>query len=191
MNVERKVILAWLPIAVTVAGCCVLIYFAVQQNYRNSANNPQIQMAEDAVDELSLSVPPGEIVGHTELFDAGKSLRPFLAIYDKEGKLLATSAYVGGAPPAPPQGVFDYAKQHGENHITWEPKSHTRIALVIMPATTLAGGGFAVAGRNMREMEREETQLNEGMSMGFILILLATLGLTILREKTKTKYDYA
>ena len=48
MNFFVRVFLKWLPLGVAVTLVCALIYATVQQNYRQSANDPQIQMAEDA-----------------------------------------------------------------------------------------------------------------------------------------------
>ena len=43
-----RVLVSWLPLAVASTGMCLLVYATVQQNYRQSLNDPQIQMAEDA-----------------------------------------------------------------------------------------------------------------------------------------------
>ncbi len=41
-----------LPFAVAVTGFCLLAYVTVQQSLRQGANDPQIQMAQDAVAAL-------------------------------------------------------------------------------------------------------------------------------------------
>ena len=42
------VTLKWLPMALVVTALCGVVYAAVFRNIRQSANDPQIQMAEDA-----------------------------------------------------------------------------------------------------------------------------------------------
>jgi hypothetical protein len=44
----QNILRAWLPIAVVTAAFCGLAYLTVQQSLRQGANDPQIQMAEDA-----------------------------------------------------------------------------------------------------------------------------------------------
>jgi len=43
----RKVLKQWLPLAIVIKLLCGLVYVAVQQEVRLSANDPQIGMAED------------------------------------------------------------------------------------------------------------------------------------------------
>jgi hypothetical protein len=43
----------WLPLAALTTALCGLVYLAVQQALRQAANDPQIQMAEDAAYILS------------------------------------------------------------------------------------------------------------------------------------------
>ena len=37
----------WLPIGFVIFGVCGILYAAVQQSYRQSLNDPQIQLAEE------------------------------------------------------------------------------------------------------------------------------------------------
>ncbi len=171
----------WLPLAAAVTGICLLIYFGVQQNYRQSLNDPQIQMAEDGVNALLAGKQPMEVVGHEEPFDASKSLKPFIAIYDESGNPLGSSAFIGDTPPRPPMGVFESAKQMGEDRVTWQPGADTRIALVVRPVA-IESGWFVAAGRNMREVEAREEALTEGLGFGLLAILGATLILEILGD---------
>ena len=163
----------WLPLAVAITGACFLIYLGVQQNYRQSLNDPQVQMAEDAVTMLLSGKQVTDVVGADVPFDAGKSLRPFIAVYDENGNLTLSSAIVNGVQPVPPRGIFDYARQYGENRVTWQPAPGTRIALVVRPAP-IGLGSFVVAGRNMREVESRDTQFLHVIIFGWLVILFAT-----------------
>ena len=64
--------------AVLAAGVTVFATAAVQQNYRQSANDPQIQLARDGADALGRSLIPSAIVGDDPQIDAGSSLAPGL-----------------------------------------------------------------------------------------------------------------
>jgi hypothetical protein len=43
----------WLLLAIVLTGLIGLVYVAVQQDLRQGANDPQIQMAEDALAKLA------------------------------------------------------------------------------------------------------------------------------------------
>ena len=161
----------WLPLAAAITGICGSMYLVVQYSFRASLNDPQIQMVGDAVRALEAGSVPAEVVPR-HLFDAGKSLSPFIAVYDESGNPLESSAYIDGKPPKPPEGVFKSARETGENRVTWQPNPETRIALVVRPVT-MESGYFVAAGRNMREVEAREAVLTDivGFSYGAILIL--------------------
>jgi hypothetical protein len=42
---------------------CALIYVTVHQSYRQTANDPQIQLAEDGAQQLAHGVAPAQIAG--------------------------------------------------------------------------------------------------------------------------------
>jgi hypothetical protein len=94
---------------------------------------------------------------------------------------------LNGAPPKPPVGVFDAARQGlplivdrhltnnvpaNENRITWQPASGVRTALVVVwvPETKQ----FVVAGRNMREVERREGNLSFTVFAAWLVLLGTT-----------------
>ncbi len=148
----------WLPLGVAIVVVVCFSYVAVQQNYRMSLNDPQIQMAEDGAAALAAGKSPAEIVPRAELFDIGQSLAPFIAVYDKDGTPLEASAKIGNYPPKPPAGVFAYAMHYGEDRVTWQPDANTRIALIVKRVDG-SSGYFVGAGRNMREVEAREDAL--------------------------------
>ena len=49
--------IAWLPFAIIIVIFSGLVYAIVQQNYRQSANDPQIQIAEDLATAISQGQP--------------------------------------------------------------------------------------------------------------------------------------
>jgi hypothetical protein len=138
------------------------MYFAIQQTIRQSANDPQIELAEDGAAALESGTAPVALVGavHVEI---AKSLAPFVMIYDETGAPLASSGYLNGQVPVLPRGVLDYARANADDRITWQPASSTRIAAIVRHYGG-ANPGFIAAGRNMREVE------NRVDVIGFIIL---------------------
>jgi hypothetical protein len=170
-----RAFLAWLPLAVAVTGICLLVYGVVQQEYRQSLNDPQIQMAEDGAAALAAGAVPADLVQRgVAPIDAAKSLAPWIAVYDASGTPLESSAALDGAPPAPPKGEFALALAQGNNlpHNTWQTGSGVRIALVIVPVQ--GKNMFVAAGRNMSEVENRESMLGENVLLAWAVLILAT-----------------
>jgi hypothetical protein len=172
------VFLKWLPLAFVACAVTGFAYTAVQQEYRQSFNDPQIQMVEDAQTALQQGKLPADVVPHGEVFDAGTSLTPFIAIFDDTGMVLESTASVDGAPLHIPTGVFAVARDRGEDRVTWQPSAHTRIALVVRPAATDSGMKFVAAGRNMRVVEEREDTLTDMMLIALIITLVGSVVLT-------------
>lgn len=172
----------WLPFAVVLTGVFGCIYLADQQNYRQSFNDPQIQMAEDAALRLAQGGTPADVVPRGEpMVDLQKSLALWIGIYDSSGKSLESSGVLTGAPPQPPLGLFDdttwtFEKVYvvngmKETHVTWQSRYDTRQALVIVHA----GDTFVVVGRNMRVMEDRVVDIGQKLLFGWAFTNFATL----------------
>ncbi len=142
-----------LPAAVVLTAACGLAYVLVQQDLRNGANDPQIQLAEDAAAALDRGAAATSVIP-TETVDLATSLAPWLAVDDGAGVNIASSGIFNGLPPMPPAGVLAYAKEHGRDVVTWQPRAGTRIALVAIPWS----GGTVLAGRSLRLVEEREDQ---------------------------------
>jgi hypothetical protein len=136
-------------VVLTVA--CGLAYVLAQQGLRSRANDPQIQMAEDAVARLNVNDAPSEVVPTTEV-DLATSLAPFVAVADSAGRIVASNGSLDGSPPSPPAGVAEAARESGQDIVTWQPQPGVRIALVAMPWN----GGTVFAGRSLRLVEQRE-----------------------------------
>ena len=168
----------WVPLAFVICCFSGLTYLAVQQDYRQSANDPQIQMAEDAASTLSSGglvqsvIPPGMV-------DIAGSLSPYVVIYDASGNPVAGDGILDGALPALPAGVFDSVRaMGGEDRITWQPRPGVRSAIVI---DKISGdqSGFVMAGRSIREVEIREDRLMFQAAAVFIFALAISLLLVI------------
>ena len=136
----------WLPLAVLATLLTGLAYVVGQQALRQSANDPQVQMAEDAAVALSAG-QSAQAVTPQAAVDMARSLAPYLIVYGDDGKMLAASVQLGGqAPPPPPAGVFDYVREHGLERVTWQPRSDVRVATIVIRYSGTTNG-FVVAGR--------------------------------------------
>jgi energy-converting hydrogenase Eha subunit F len=172
----------WIPFVVALTGVFGCIYLATQQNYRQSFNDPQVQIAEDAALRLTEGGVPADIVSHSEpIVDLQKSLALWIGVYDSSGKPLESSGVLAGEPPQPPLGLFDdttwtFEKAYVINgmkevHVTWQSKYDTRQALVIVHA----GDRFVVVGRSMRVIEDRIIDMGHELLFGWAFTNLATL----------------
>ena len=165
----KSIIKSWLPFAVVISAFSLLAYTSVQQVYRQSADDPQIQMANDAAQALDNGESVDALVPAHQV-DISQSLAPFYVIFDTAQEPVVSSGLLDSEAPRLPDGVLAYAEQNGENRLTWEPKPGTRIATVIVPYND----GFVLAGRNMREVEQREAQVSRFAGITWILALVAT-----------------
>ena len=169
----KAILQHWLLVVIVVTGFMGILYTVVQQDIRQSANDPQIQMAEDAAAKLAGGQPVQSIVP-AEKVDIAKSLAPYLIVFDANGNLIASSALLDGQTPTIPSGVFDSARQMGEDRITWQPQTSVRSAIVV---TQFKGStsGFVVAGRSLREVEKREDGVLQILIAGWVVMMLITL----------------
>ena len=167
----------WLPFAIAIAGLCGLVYGSVQQSLRMGANDPQIQMAEDAANALNAGASLDSLVPTTRV-ELSTSLAPFIMVFDDSGNVLASTATLHGSVPVYPSGVLDYTRQHGEDRVTWQPENGVRMATVVVRYDQ----GFVLAGRSLREVEIRENNMEEISGVALLFIWAATLFVIILEE---------
>jgi len=166
------------------SGLALALYSIPQQVLRQGANDPPLAMAGDLAAKLEQGIAPAVAVPAASV-DMARSLSPFVIVYDDQGHPLASQAELDGKAPAPPAGVFDNVRQHGEARISWQPvlgREHgVRIAAVIQRVQGINGvqDGFVLAGRNMREVESREAQVEQMAGLTWIgmlgVILLGTI----------------
>ncbi|HTX80478.1 MAG TPA: hypothetical protein VMC62_12455 [Longilinea sp.] len=170
MNRLTSIFRQWLSLAALTIVMCSLVYLVGQQILRQSANDPQIQIAEDAAAELSNGADAQALLPSAST-DVAHSLAPFLIIYDDSGKVVASSALLDGSTPQLPDGVLDNVRKNGEDRITWQPKAGVRIATVIVPVTG-STAGFVLAGRSLREVEIREDNIGKLTLLALAVILV-------------------
>lgn len=129
-----------------------------QQVYRMSANDPQFQQSAATLANVDFGSDPRSLVGPRQN-DLMTSNLTFTIIADEAGKILAADAVVDGAERVPPMGSMQYARQHGVNMITWQPKAGVRLATVIR--ANQAGDRYVIVGRSLVETERRIANLGK------------------------------
>ena len=172
----------FIPLAVALTAVIGFAYVAVQQNYRMSANDPQIQLAEDGAMALATGTDPKAIVGDKTI-DAGISLAPFTTVFDANRNVLATSGQFDGQTLAPPTGSFDSAKAHIQDRFTWAPRPGSRDAAVLV----YIGGnhpGYVLAARSLYEVEAREDNLTKMAAAALAVALAALVAFTLINRKS-------
>ena len=142
--------LSYLSALAIVTTVMALIYAAVQQNYRMSANDPQVQIARDVAIRLEHNQPVTSFTSDT--IDLSKSLAVFIAYYGADKKPVASTGYLNGAIPELPAGVLDYVKKHAEDWVTWQPRKDVRLAAVVKFVSS-PSVAYVVAARSLQEVE--------------------------------------
>lgn len=164
-RVIRRALNVWVPIAVALTGLCGVVYGSVQQDLRQGANDPQIQMAEDAAASLAAGAVPNSVVPTSQV-ELSSSLQTYVLVFDRGDQLLASSATLHGNPPPFPSGVLRNATT--QDRVTWQPEIGVRSAIVVQPWRD----GFVVVGRSLRLVEERES----GTLLIASLAWVATLG---------------
>jgi len=174
-RVLRRAVPLFLPSAVVATLCCGLAYGLVQQALRQGANDPQVQMAEDATARLNAGAAPPSVVGGTPVAVAS-SLAPFTVVFDTSGAVLATDGNLDGGAPIPPSGVLEEARRAGIDKVSWQPRAGVRVATVTVPWK----GGTVMAGRSLRLVEERETALEGIAAAAWLLALVGSAAASLL-----------
>lgn len=172
----------WLPLAFGLSVVTLFVYVAVQQDLRLSANVPEIGMANDAVAAMNHGASANSIIpSNADTTDIADSQSPFVAVFDSQGKLMLSTAKLDGNDIHLPSGVFDYAKTHGVDRITWQPRPGIRIATVV-ESTSGSSPDFVVSGRSLADTENRESQLGLMASAAWIVAMAGSFVLQMLAE---------
>jgi hypothetical protein len=173
----NQTVRSWLPLAAGLTLATGFAYAAVQQSYRQTANDPQIQLASDGVRALKGGAAAANIVGPTRV-DPAFSLAPFTMVFNETEAVAASGVALAEQVPSPPKGVFEYTKQHGIDKFTWEPAGGVRIAAVMQYVGE--GKGFVLSGRSLGEVEKRIERINQLTGVALVVMLGVTLGLLII-----------
>lgn len=143
-----KKLIPWLGVVVIILLIFGTIYTVTQQAGRSAANDPQIQIAEDAAAQLNMGDHP--LIVTSGQTDIETSLAPFTIVYDKSGKVVSGSGYIRGKVPKVPLGILAAAKGRDYHTVTWEPKDGVRVAAV----TVAADKYYVLSGRSLKLAEK-------------------------------------
>lgn len=176
MQRSERIIRAWVPMAFLATIFCGLVYGTVQQSYRQSANDPQVQLAEDTASTLQEGgaafplVPSGTV-------DIATDQAPYMIFFDVSGNPVIGNGMLDGHLPTLPPGVFAYTATTGEDRFTWEPEPGVRSAVVLVRVAD-SSTGFVMAGRSLSEVEWRESQLE---LMVFVAWVTALAGIFLIQ----------
>ena len=134
-----------------------LVYATVQQTYRSSANDPQMQIVNELRTRLEFGKPI-ETYLKNDSVDLENSLGIFVETFDKNGEPLQSNALLDGKLPKLPPGVLKYVSAHKEDWVTWQPRKAIRLAMGIV-ATNSEPVAYVAAGRSLSEVERRTSRL--------------------------------
>ncbi len=168
---------SWVIPVLVLTVVCILVYVVSQQILRESANDPQIRMAEDIAASLTKGKNPSDY-NLQDKVDISKSLSPYIMIYDPQGRPIASTGILDNAIPLLPSGVFDSAKKV-EDRITWRPRSHIRSALVVVSYP----GGFVAVGRSLREIQKRIHNMLLIISLFWTFSVIIVLITSLVRKK--------
>jgi hypothetical protein len=162
----RQALFIFLPVAGAATVLILLVYAAGQQSLRKNANDPQVQIAEDAATRLDGGTQANAVLP-AQSVDLGRSLAPFVIVFGRDGTQLASSARLDGVSPQPPSGVLSAAKR---SEITWAPRPDVREAAVIVPYRD----GHVLSGRSLRLVEQREDALGQLTILFFTAMILVS-----------------
>jgi hypothetical protein len=160
----------WLALIATCSIIIAFVYVAIQQDYRTSANDPQIQMAEDGAAALANGASPASLVTGQKV-NMAASLAPFTIVVDKNLRVLASNGQLNGQTVLPPRDVFSNAKSNGELRFTWQTAGGYRFATVVDLSSS---GDFVISARSLTEVEKQENALTF-MAMATLIGLVVVI----------------
>lgn len=163
----------WLPLAAAVTVCVGTTYVVAQQVLRADANDPQVQMAEDAAAQGLTAAAAG-----LPAVDIKTSLAPWIIVYGPDRRAVGGSARLGGKLPDYPISTFDNAPAGQRDEVTWQPEPGVRQATVVVGFK----GGWVVAGRSLRLVEERIDLVGELSLLGWLLGMAGTAGAVVVTD---------
>jgi hypothetical protein len=180
---DSRILLTWLPlgfVATLLIGC---FYIALQHHIRQDADYPQVQLAEDIAASMYKNEKPSANLSTN--VDVQHSLAPFVVLYDSNGRPVDGTGKLGRALPELPADVLEYTRKHVKHRLTWHPNDKTRIAAVLQYYQNPQHAGYVLAGRNLRETEKQQNSLLVTAGIAWAVTLLGSLALVILQHRQR------
>ncbi len=178
MSRSARVANRWIPLAALATASSFVIYAAVQQVGRQTADEPQVQLARGAAAAVGAGQQPASVTGNTAVA-IERSLAPWVTIVAEDGRVVSSSGRLHGAMSTVPTGVLDHARVDGEQRVTWQPEAGVRMATIVVHNR---GGGFAVAGRSLTESELRTGLYRRLILAGWLATLAGLLVVVFITE---------
>lgn len=175
-----KILKKWVLYVLCLTMSAGTIYVVAQQMLRLGGNSPQIQISEDVANNLNAGINIDSYIAHG-IVDISRSLDTFLVVYNNDNTNTYSSGNLNGQPIVVPEGVLNYAKENGQNRVTWQPEKGVRIAIVV----TKYNNGTVLVGRSLREVEKNIDMVGKLVGLSYILGLATTLGWLLIIKKKK------
>jgi hypothetical protein len=184
MNRYAIIFVNWLGYATLVTLFCCMGYLVGQQGFRQSADDPQYQLVQDAVNAINKGADPYSL--GTSPRELAETLSPYLIIYDKAGNMVVNGARLYGKPLEVPKAVLNYIQLNGDDHATWQPLPGIRQAMVGMRAKN---GNVVIAGRSLRKIEEHIAILGQQMALGWAISMVVMLVVAVLQHIMVRRWD--
>ena len=183
----KKHFWTWLPLAVSGTVILLAVYVAVQQSYRQAANDPQIELVENASAALNTGFPVQALFANATKLDINKTLSMFVMVFDDSGSLVAASVSDGAAtstatPPVPPKSLFENVRAHGQTRVTWQTASGLRFAAVVDKFKSDKASGYIMSARSLREVEVRENNLSWVILLAWLAFLVVSLAAVVVSD---------
>lgn len=187
MTLTGRILARWLQLAALATATSLLVYLAVQQVGRQTANDPQLQVARDAATALAAGQQASSFAAGPAI-DIERSLAPWTTVVDEKGAIVSSSARLHGNLRTVPAGVLDHARRTGEERVTWQPEPGVRMATVVVHNRS---GGFVVAGRSLEESEARTAAYGKLILAGWFATLVGLLVIVSATEAMLPRRNYA
>lgn len=181
LHMNMKLFYAFLPSALIITLLSGTIYMTAQQVFRLTANDPQIQIAEDIGAGLE-NGQPVPTTPPTTFVEADHSLATFVSIFNEDGTAAYSNAKLNNNSPIPPAGTFGFARTNGEDRFTWQPASGQRFATVLRHYGG-AHPGFVMVARSLRESEARDRKFMMNILIAWAVTMVTAFGATWLKLK--------
>jgi hypothetical protein len=151
------------------------MYVLAQQQGRLMANDMPQLLATQTAKQLDAGLGLTSIqMGGTDL---ANDPVPFVIVYDKKGRAVAGSGYLGKKLAVMPTGVVNHAKSGAPHAVTWAPRSDIRIATV----TVAAKEYYVVGGQSLKMTEAHAKRLLLLTALGYGASLFVTVAVRFCR----------
>jgi hypothetical protein len=181
----RHVFLRWLPFAGLATALCLLIYLAVQQVGRQTANDPQIQIAREAKAAFASGQSVNAVIPAAQI-ELASSISPFISAVADDGTVIASSGRLHGQLRTVPKGVLSNVRSDGEESVTWQPEPGVRMATVVT-RNPGSSGGFIVVGRSLAETESRIERIGSLLLAGWVGTLIGLIVLVGFSEALEAR----